>query len=96
MIFRKKEKLKYSIHLNDSDYKSVITLNGERDGDKINWSWNYSPDLIDLKTGYPRFLPGVDILIHTIADGSTSLEELDKGFIEISFYGKCRVNKYSV
>lgn len=92
----KKIKYKYSIHLGDSDYKSVVTLNGIKNGNKIDWSWNYSPDLEPSHIGLNPALMGIDTTIMAIADGSIAIDELDKGKIHVGLYGECRVKKYNV
>jgi len=95
-FFSKKIKYKYSIHLGDSDYKSVVTLNGVKNGNKIDWSWNYSPDLEPSHNGLNPALMGIDTTIMAIADGSITIDELDKGKIHVGLYGECRVKKYNV
>lgn len=95
-FFNKKKKYKYSIHLGDSDYQSVVTMYGETNGDKIEWSWNYSPDLEPSNLGLNPTLMTIDRTIMAIVDGSISLEELNKGKIHVGMYGECRVNKYNV
>ena len=95
-FFNKKKKYKYSIHLGDSDYQSVVTIHGETNGDKIEWSWNYSPDLEPSNLGLNPTLMTIDRTIMAIVDGSISLEELNKGKIHVGMYGECRVKKYNV
>ena len=95
-FFSKKEKYKYSIHLGDSDYKSVVTLNRIKNSNNIDWSWSYSPDIEPSGVGLNPALMGIDSTIMAIADGSISVDELDKGKIQVGLYGDCRVKKYDV
>ena len=95
-FFNKKKKYKYSIHLGDGDYKSVVTLNGIHNGNSIDWSWNYSPDLDPSVNRLNPTLMTIDPTIMAIADGSISIEELDKGKLNVGIYGECKVKKYNV
>tara|TARA_B100000965_G_C19575046_1_gene750951 strand:- start:115 stop:393 length:279 start_codon:yes stop_codon:yes gene_type:complete len=89
---------KYTIHLGDSDYKGVVTLNGVSSTTGIDWSWNYSPDLIDKNTGYPHLFTttSVDFVLMEIAQGNITPEDLDQGLIMVGMYGECRVKKHNV
>jgi len=91
-------KYKYTIHLGDSDYKNVITLYGVSTDTGIDWSWNYSPDLIDKNTGYPSMFlpPEIDLALTAIAKGNITQEDLDQGTIMLGWYEECKVKKYSV
>ena len=41
-------------------------------------------------------IPPNTVVAADIADGSISIEELDKGKLNVGIYGECKVKKYNV
>lgn len=93
ILFKKIKRYKYTIHLGESDYKSVITLNGEQSQNDINWSYNLSPDLEkDTILSFSYHNSMMELL-----SSKDMIKELEEGRVNLGpFIGDCKVKKHNV
>ena len=86
----------YKIYLNDeSTTKGVITLhcNVKRSGNE--WSWNYSPDMLDPMFGAPtlQYSMMTDDTLFAISDNKIDMDNLENNEIGMGMLGNCKVKR---